>query len=130
MKTSIARSLAVALAIAGATATTLEGASSRIALSGGRLASEPVSVLALSSPASIRPLQPGEMLVLGPTAGPLTAPAVPAPALAPAPTNGAAAPPVDTVTVTAPGSKPVAAPLPARTWEGYRTGNVVRIDLR
>ena len=31
-------------------------------------------MLALSSPASIRPLQPGEMLVLGPTAGPVSSP--------------------------------------------------------
>jgi len=129
MKNSIARSVAVALAIAGATATTLEGASSRIALSGGPLVSaERVTVL--PSPAPVRPLQPGEMLVLGPTAGPLSAPAVPKPTLAPASTNGSVAPPVDTVTVTAPDSTPVTAPSPVRTWEGYRTGNVVRIDFR
>lgn len=131
MNNRTARSLAFALALAGANAATLEGASSRIALSGGPLASsDRVAVPKLSSPAPIRPLQPGEMLVLGPTAGPLSAPAVPAPALAPAPTSGSVPPPVDTVTVTAPDSAPVAAPEPARTWEGYRTGNVVRINLR
>ena len=131
MKKSAARSLVFALALAGANAATLEGASSRIALSGGPLASaERPAVLELSLPAPARPLQPGEMLVLGPTAGPLTSPAVPAPAIAPAPPIGSAAPPVDTITVTAPAPAPAAPPAPARTWEGYRTGNVVRIDLR
>jgi hypothetical protein len=69
------------------------------------------------------------MLVLGPTAGPLFSPAVPAPAIAPAPSTGSVAPAVDTITVTAE-SAPVVSPAPARNWESYRTGNVVRIDLR
>lgn len=112
----------------------LEGASSRVELAGGwpRQAGPTVAV---ASPAPVRPLAPGEVLVLGPTASPLTAPAsAPEPATS-AIRPAAPSPAVDTVTVSAP---PAAAPAPSGTirsaapgavWENYRTGNVVRIAL-
>lgn len=137
MKTRAIVFAALAGAI-GATAADVEAASSRIALSGGPLASSERNSLAplefARAAAPARPLQPGEMLVLGPIAGPLYAP-VPAPVLAPVQSTAPIPPAVDTITVTAPESVPpesvpVVARSPARTWESYRSGNVVRIDLR
>ncbi|MDQ5856834.1 MAG: hypothetical protein M3542_00960 [Acidobacteriota bacterium] len=127
------------LSIAGACFSTLAGASSRIALSGG-----PVTRVAATTgqdafgPAviraperSIRPLAPGEMIILGPTAGPLSTPP-PAP---PVPVLAASPPPVersvDTITVRAPAFVPEAAPsaAPGKSWESYRSGSVVHVAL-
>lgn len=136
MKRRLAR--LIAFSLAGAFAATLaEGASSRIALSGGPVAREnapserAASAVVRRPPATIQPLQPGQTLVLGPIADPLSAPPIPAPVAPPAPPllPGAAA--VDTVTVRAPASAPEAPRSPAATesWETYRSGNVVRIAL-
>lgn len=104
----------------------LEGASSRVGLTGGWPKQATLTV-AMASAASVRPLAPGEVLVLGPTASPFTAPAMaPSPATSVSRPAGPS-PAVDTVTVSAP---PAAAPAPAgAVWETYRTGNVVRIAL-
>ena len=131
MKTSLFRVFSLALAIAGAGASTLEGASSRVALSGGPLAREKPASLLRASATTIRPLQPGELLLLGPTAGPLSAPPPPSSSPAPATPLAAVSLAVDTVTVRAPASAPEGRPPVAtpETWETYRTGNVVRISL-
>lgn len=127
-----------ALSMAGAFAANLEGASARIELSGGP-ATPRVRVLTVQTSVAhgvtsaverpIRPLEPGEMLVLGPTATPLSAPAIPprAPVLAAPPVT----PTVDTITVRAPASASDVArpPVNGESWESYRSGNVVRIAL-
>ncbi|HZI65409.1 MAG TPA: hypothetical protein VFF17_02485 [Thermoanaerobaculia bacterium] len=132
MRAGFFRLFAFALAIAGANASTLEGASSRVALAGGPLAREKPASLLRASQTSVRPLRPGELLVLGPTAGPLSEPPLPAPAVSPAQPAAQGAASVDTVTVRAPASIPEVSPSssrPPETWETYRTGNVVRISL-
>jgi hypothetical protein len=129
--------LATLLAVLSATAfvSTLEGASPRIALSGGPLASSELASVPVvrASPTAVRPLQPGEMLVLGPIAGPVTAPPAPAPAPVPAAAPAVSAPAVDTVTVRAPAFVPetgTRSSQGARGWDDYRSASVVRIDLR
>lgn len=131
----VRRRTLLALLFPAVFASTLEGASSRIALSGGPLVSSDraASPIVLASPASIRPLQPGEMLVLGPIAGPVSElpPRAEVAVREAAPAASVAT--VDTFTVRAPAPVPETAPSPSRagkTWEGYRSSNVVRIDLR
>lgn len=129
-------SLSGALAFAA----TLEGAPSRVELAGGFGAKRAAKVFASRNPfplpvarigqRKVRPLEPGEMLLLGPIAPPASAPAIPSPPGSSAP---AAAPPaVDTVTVSAPVvlAEPARPPAPAgRSWESYRSGSVVRVSL-
>lgn len=123
--------LSSTLAFAGA----LEAAPPGIELSGGPGPRRGPAVLGARSPAAsvvtlmaarpVRPLEPGEVLVLGPTAGPVTEPSLSANAPVEARPPAATRVPPDTLTVSA----PAPAPAPGRTWEAYRTGNVVRISL-
>ena len=129
------RQLLALLALSSAIAipARLEGASSRIELSGGWLKQTTATATTEIPAARVRPLAPGELLELGPIAAPLSASTVaPEPRLPP--TRTAAAPPaVDTVVVAAPAGAVSALPEPIRSagaaWETYRTGNVVRIAL-
>ena len=141
MKGRLARS--IVLSMAGAFAATVEGASSRLELSGGPVARRGNVFVAQTSLAPIvlsagerrvRPLEPGEVLVLGPTATPLSAPPIPARAAAPVthpvPSPTAISPVVDTVTVRATTAPADARPPGnAESWETFRSGNVVRIDI-
>ena len=129
----------LALSATLALAAALEAAPSGIELSGGPgprrgpavlgARSGTASVVTLTTERPVRPLEPGEVLVLGPTAGPVTEP--PLSANAPVEARPLAATRVapDTVTVSAPSPAPAPAPTTGRTWEAYRTGNVVRISL-
>lgn len=114
----------------------LEGASSRVELAGGWPRHATAAVAVEKPAAPVRPLAPGEVLVLGPTAAPLSAPtlAPEAPITASRQAAPSSASAVDTVTVSAPAvpaSAPAAprVPAPGAAWETYRTGNVVRIAL-
>ena len=135
MNRRILRLLALASALAIPAA--LEGASSRIALAGGwpKVAARAATSEIPAAP--VRPLAPGEVLVLGPIAAPLSAPTLaPEPRL-PASRAAAVSPDaaVDTVVVAAPPAPappPTEAPRPSAAgtaWDTYRTGNVVRIAL-
>lgn len=109
----------------------LQGVPPRVELAGG-WPKRAVTTMTTEVPAApVRPLAPGEVLVLGPTAAPLSAPMhAPEPRL-PGNPRAAASPEVDTVVVAAPPAPaPGASPsgVPAG-WEIYRTGNVVRIAL-
>jgi len=126
----------LALSSTLALAATLEAAPPGTELSGGPRqrrgpavlgAPAAASVVTLTSERPVRPLEPGEVLVLGPTAGPVTEPLLTANAPVEARPPAATRVSPDTVTVSAPASAP--APAPGRTWEAYRTGNVVRISL-
>lgn len=129
----------LALSIAGASLSTLAAAASRIELSGGpgtraRVVAGPDAAgpEVVRAPArSIRPLAPGEMIILGPTGGPLSGlpPAPPVPVLAaPSPPVGAE---VDTITVRAPAYRAERAlsSVTGKSWESYRSGNVVHVAL-
>lgn len=138
MKTRIARFLA--LSLAGACFSTAAGAASRTSLSGGPVNRAAVAIgpsasassVTLAADRTIRPLAPGEMIVLGPTAGPVSTSLPPAP---PVPLPAAPLPPVDSsvdaITVRAPASGPEVARASAtgRSWESYRSGNVVQVAL-
>lgn len=124
----------LALSSALAFAATLEAAPPGTELSGGPRqrrgpavlgAPAAASVVTLAAGRPVRALEPGEVLVLGPTAGPVTEPSLSANAPVEARPPAATRVPPDTVTVSA----PAPAPAPGRTWEAYRTGNVVRISL-
>jgi len=124
----------LALSSALAFPAALEGAS-RIELAGGWPKEATKTATAEIAAAPVRPLAPGEILVLGPIAAPLTAPALaPEPRL-PAIRAAAVSPAVDTVVVAAPPVPPSPPTEAARAagagaaWETYRTGNVVRIAL-
>ena len=135
MNRRVLRLLALSSALAIPAA--LEGASSRIELSGGWPKGAARSMTSEIPAAPVRPLAPGEILVLGPIAAPLSAPTVawerPLPASRASAVSTPAA--VDTVVVaapSAPASPPIDASRPAAAgtaWETYRTGNVVRIAL-
>lgn len=135
MNPRLLRLLALSSALAFPAA--LEGASSRIELAGGWPREAPRTATTEIMATPVRPLAPGEILLLGPIAAPLSAPAVawepPLPASRAAAVSSPAA--VDTVVVTAPSapaSPPIEASRPSAagtSWDTYRTGNVVRIAL-